>query len=138
MEATRNKNRFEGNKEMHDILFIEYAQLPHNEPSVGFFPQVIDGELTKGGDIATLWPVLGAFFLYTHTLNRLMETISYLPIFTEWSQHHNSHTLPVINHLPEVIQLSPMDSGQWCMPSGACSPGGREGSMRVYNIGQGL
>ena len=89
-------------------LFIEDAQLPHNEPSVGFLPQVIDGELTEGGDIATLWPVLGACLLHTHTHTHtqqggpLMETISYLPILTEWSQHHNSRTLPVIDHLPEV------------------------------------
>ncbi len=85
-------------------LFIEYTQLPHNEPSVGFLPQVIDGELTEGGDIATLWPVLGACLLQTHTQQGgpLMETISYLPILIEWSQHHNSRTLPVIDHFPEV------------------------------------
>ncbi len=80
--------------------------MPHNEPSVGFLTQVIDGELTEGGDIATLWPVLGACLLHTHTHTQqgetLMETISYLPILTEWSQHHNSRTLPVIDHLPEV------------------------------------
>ncbi len=87
-------------------LFIENVHLPHNEPRIDFLPQVIDGELTEGGDIATLWPVLGACLLHTHKHTQqggpLMETIFYLPILTEWSQHYNSRTLPVIDHLPEV------------------------------------
>ncbi len=45
-----------------------------------------------------------------------METISYLPILTEWSQHHNSCTLPVIDHLPEVTH-----SGvQWILGNDVC------------------
>ena len=66
------KRGLKATKRCMTYIFIEDAQLPHNESSVGFRPQVIDGELTEGGDIATLWPVLGASLLHTHThtLNR--------------------------------------------------------------------
>ncbi len=45
-----------------------------------------------------------------------MDTISYLPILTEWSQHHNSRTLPVIDHLPEVAH----SRVQWILGNDVC------------------